>query len=160
MGSALEAALGGQDGFRTDAMECARQLVLRYFDAINNQELDALKLLTSEGVLHDVQASDRRVGQQDLVDYFREAYARCREHVFDIAVMVSVDGSRAAAEFTVLGIPLSGGESNAAFGTGQTCRLHGGTFFEMRGDRIVRISNYGERSRLASGVSSTLAHSI
>ena len=160
MGSALEAALGGQDGFTTDVMERSRQLVLRYFDAINNQELDALSLLTSEDVLHDLQASDRRVGQQDLMEFFSQAYARCREHVFDIEVMVSVDGHRAAAEFTVLGIPLSGGEHGAAFGTGQTCRLHGGTFFEIRDDRIARISNYGEPSPLASGVSSALPHSV
>jgi steroid delta-isomerase-like uncharacterized protein len=65
----------------------------------------------------------------------------CQEHIFNIEIMSNEDGSRAAAEFTILG-----SYGHAAQGTlpasGQTFRVPGGTFFDIRDGKITRISNY------------------
>jgi len=149
--SALEAILDDEKRFESEVLEHTRQLVLSYYDALNSQDLDALEELTSESVACDVQPTERMVGRGELVSLLREIHAQVREHVFDIEVMVSSDGIRAAAEFTVLGFPLAEDRSDAAGAPGQTYRLPGGTFFEIANDRIVLISSYGECGRPATG---------
>lgn len=151
MVTALEAIPDEEKRFEAAPLEAARELVLGYYEAINAQNLEALDGLTIENVTCDTQVTERLVGRQQLVAYLRDSNARCREHVFDIEIMVSADGSRAAAEFTVLGFPLADSNGGAAPDPGQTYRLPGGSFFEITDGRIVRISSYGESGRLAPG---------
>jgi steroid delta-isomerase-like uncharacterized protein len=55
--------------------------------------------------------------------------------------MTNADGSRAAAEFTVLGKYLVA-DAGLPLATGQTYRLPAGAFFEIRDSKVARISNY------------------
>jgi steroid delta-isomerase-like uncharacterized protein len=55
--------------------------------------------------------------------------------------MANADGTRAAAEFTVLGTYLDSDEGLPP-ASGQTYRLPAGAFFELRDGRVARISNY------------------
>ena len=63
------------------------------------------------------------------------------EHLTDIVIMVSVDEKRAAAEFicngtyksTCVGLPQA---------RGQKYKLPVGCFFEIKNDKIARVTNY------------------
>ena len=55
--------------------------------------------------------------------------------------MVSADGRRAAAEYVVHGQYLAGDEGLPP-ARGQRYVLPGGAFFELRGGRIARVTNY------------------
>lgn len=116
-------------------------LIRRYYDAFNAGDMETFLGLLDDGVVHDVNQGGREVGRGAFAR-FMERMDRCyRERVTDLAVMVAPDGSRAAAEFTVEGTYLArdGGLPPA---TGQTYRLPAGAFFEVRGGRITRVTNY------------------
>ena len=66
--------------------------------------------------------------------------AGSRKSTDDVARGVS-HGTRAAAEFTVLGTYLNTDEGLPP-ANGQTYRLPAGAFFELRNGRVARISNY------------------
>jgi steroid delta-isomerase-like uncharacterized protein len=64
-----------------------------------------------------------------------------RERLEGIAVMVSKDGSRAAAEFNVHGEYLVT-DSGLPEAKGQTYVLPAGTFFAIRDGKIARVTTY------------------
>jgi steroid delta-isomerase-like uncharacterized protein len=63
------------------------------------------------------------------------------EEVVDLAVMTNDEGSRAAAEFTVLGKYIASDEGLPP-ARGQTYRLPAGAFFGVRNGKVARISNF------------------
>ncbi len=73
------------------------------------------------------------------------------EHLTDIAVMASADGKRAAAEFICSGVYQSSCEGLPP-ASGQRYRLPVGCFFEIRGGKIARITNYYNMSDLVAQV--------
>jgi steroid delta-isomerase-like uncharacterized protein len=63
------------------------------------------------------------------------------EQIVDIEIMVNADGRRAAAEYTVLGTYLKT-DDGLPTAAGQTYRLPGGAFFELREGKVARVTNY------------------
>ncbi len=64
-----------------------------------------------------------------------------QERLEGIVVMVSDDGKRAAAEFNVHGVYKNTDEGLPA-ASGQTYVLPAGTFFEVKGGKIARVTTY------------------
>ena len=95
----------------------------------------------TDDVIHDVNQGERRNG----IDKFQAFNARMdhhyREKLENIAVMVSKDGSRAAAEFNVNGI-YKATDSGLPEAAGQTYVLPAGTFFAIRDGKIARVTTY------------------
>ena len=116
-------------------------LIRRYFDAFNGGDSEAMISCLTDDVIHDVNQGERRTGK----DKFRAFNARMthhyRERLEDIAVMVSKDGTRAAAEFNVNGKYLAT-DSGLPQAQGQTYRLPAGTFFAIRDGKIARVTTY------------------
>ena len=116
-------------------------LIRRYFDAFNVGDSEAMISCLTDEVIHDVNQGERRTGK----DKFRAFNARMthhyRERLEDIAVMVSKDGARAAAEFNVNGKYLAT-DSGLPEAQGQTYRLPAGTFFAIRDGKIARVTTY------------------
>ncbi|MES0403908.1 MAG: ketosteroid isomerase-related protein [Hyphomicrobium sp.] len=116
-------------------------LIRRYFDAFNAGDSDSMIGCLTDDVIHDVNQGERRTGK----DKFRAFNARMthhyRERLEDVAVMVSKDGTRAAAEFNVNGKYLAT-DSGLPEAQGQTYRLPAGTFFAIRDGKIARVTTY------------------
>ncbi len=116
-------------------------LIRRYFDAFNGGDSDAMLACLTTDVIHDVNQGERRHG----LDRFKAFNARMthhyRERLEDVAVMVSRDGVRAAAEFNVHGTYLNTDEGLPA-AKGQQYVLPAGTFFAIRDDKISRVTTY------------------
>jgi steroid delta-isomerase-like uncharacterized protein len=116
-------------------------LIRRYFDAFNAGDSDSMIGCLTDDVIHDVNQGERRTGK----DKFRAFNARMthhyRERLEDIAVMVSKDGTRAAAEFNVNGKYLAT-DSGLPEAKGQTYKLPAGTFFAIRDGKIARVTTY------------------
>jgi steroid delta-isomerase-like uncharacterized protein len=67
---------------------------------------------------------------------------RCyAEQLENMTILASADGTRAAAEFLVLGTYIETDEGLPP-ATGQTYTLPAGTFFEVRDGLIVRVTTY------------------
>lgn len=67
--------------------------------------------------------------------------ASYREHVTDLVVFASPDGTRAAAEFVVEGTYLQT-DAGLPPANGQTYRLPAGAFFEVADGKVARVTNY------------------
>ncbi len=118
-----------------------RDLLERYFDAHNRQDAEAVLGMLAEDVAHDVNPGQREVGRSAYARFMQRWNTCYREHYFDIEIMLNADGTRAAAEYTTLGVYLSGAGEGAPDSGGQTYRLRAGTFFEVGEGRIQRLSH-------------------
>jgi steroid delta-isomerase-like uncharacterized protein len=116
-------------------------LIRRYYDAFNSGDSAGMIACLTDDVIHDVNQGERRTG----IEKFRAFNARMDHHYQErleqIAVMVSKDGTRAAAEFNVNGV-YKATDSGLPEATGQTYILPAGTFFAVRDGKIARVTTY------------------
>ncbi|MEM8753044.1 MAG: ketosteroid isomerase-related protein [Pseudomonadota bacterium] len=116
-----------------------RDVIAAYFDAFNAGDTAAMAALLTEDVEHHVNQGGIRRGKAAFEE-FSAHMTRCyRERLSDLVVFA--EGDRAAAEFTVHGEYLATDEGlpDAA---GQTYKLPAGSFFELRGGKIARVTTY------------------
>lgn len=122
-------------------MSPAETLIRRYYDAFNRGDWPAMLDCLADDVAHDVNQGGRETGRQAFAAFLGRMERSYREQLKDIAVMVSADGSRAAAEYVVHGQYLADDEGLPP-AKGQRYVLPGGAFFDLREGRIARVTNY------------------
>ena len=126
---------------RTAARRATAALIRHYYEAFNAGNTAAMHACLTDDVIHDVNQGERRVG----IDKFKAFSARMDHHykekLENVAVMVSQDGARAAAEFNVNGLYLNTDEGLPK-AKGQTYVLPAGTFFAIRDGKIARVTTY------------------
>lgn len=117
------------------------KMIRAYYDAFNKGDSESMLAFLTDDVIHDVNQGERRQGK----DKFRAFNARMdhhyKERLENIVVMVSKDGTRAAAEFNVHGTYKNTDEGLPP-ANGQTYVLPAGTFFAVRGGKIARVTTY------------------
>lgn len=116
-------------------------LVERYYAAFNAGDSEAMLACVSEDIAHDVNQGSRRTGKAAFRDFSKHMERCYAEQLENIVVMASPDGSRAAAEFEVLGTYIET-DSGLPPAHGQTYRLPAGAFFEVKGGLIARVTTY------------------
>lgn len=116
-------------------------LVQRYYAAFNAGDMVGFLSLLTDDVAHDINQGKRETGKAAFANFMQHMNRCYREQLVDLVVMASEDGTRAAAEFTVLGTYLSTDEGLPP-ASGQTYRLPAGAFFDIRDGRVARVSNY------------------
>lgn len=116
-------------------------LIRRYYAAFNIGDMQTFLDLLTDDVAHDINQSGREVGRDAFLAFMQRMNASYREQIVDITVFASEDGSRAAAEFTVLGEYLKTDEGLPP-ATGQKYTLSAGAFFDIEDGKVARISNY------------------
>lgn len=122
---------------RTQAID----LIQRYYAAFNAGDMPAFLSLLSDEIVHDINQGRRETGRAAFAAFMQHMNRCYREQLVDLAVMASEDGTRASAEFTVLGEYLVSDEGLPP-AAGQRYRLPAGAFFEIKAGRIARITNY------------------
>jgi steroid delta-isomerase-like uncharacterized protein len=122
--------------------EAAVVAVLRYYEAFNAGDREAMLALLAEDVVHDINQGAREIGRAAF-RIFLARMDRCyRERLEDLVVMASDDGLRAAAEFTVHGEYLAADEGLPP-ARGQRYLLPAGAFLALDAERrIARITTY------------------
>jgi len=118
-----------------------RDLLKRYYAAFNARNMDDFASLLADDVVHDINQGQRQHGKETFMQFMDRMNTCYRERISDIEIMTNADGSRAAAEYTVDGTYLSSDEGLPP-AKGQTYRLRGGAFFEIRDGKIARVTNY------------------
>ena len=115
--------------------------VQRYFDAFNAGDVDGMLACLSDDVEHHVNEGKIRTGKAAFREFCNHMNRCYRETLADMVIFEAQDGSRAAAEYMVNGTYL---ETDAGLpeAKGQTYRLPAGSFFELQGDRITRVTTY------------------
>jgi steroid delta-isomerase-like uncharacterized protein len=119
----------------------ASTVIRAYYDAFNRGDFAAFLDLLTDDVVHDINQGKRETGK-DAFRAFLDRMNRCyRETLTDIVVFESADGMRAAAEFVVNGRYVATDEGMPE-ATGQAYVLPAGAFFEVRGGKVARVTNY------------------
>lgn len=116
-------------------------LIERYYRAFNAGDRAGMLACLAENVVHDVNQDSRRAGKAAFRDFTAHMERCFAEQLESIAVMATPDGSRAAAEFDVLGTYIET-DADLPPASGQTYRLPAGAFFEVRDGLIVRVTTY------------------
>lgn len=119
----------------------ATELVLTYYAAFNRGDWESMLALLADDVAHDLNEGPREIGREAFAAFLGRMNASYREQLRNIIVLASLDGDRAAAEYVVHGEYLNTDEGLPP-AHGQTYELPGGAFFEIRDDRIARVTNY------------------
>lgn len=117
------------------------QLIERYYAAFNAGDWDAMLACLADDVVHDVNQGSRREGKAAFTDFLGKMQRSYQEKLEGIVAMANEDGTRAAAEFNVVGKYLEA-EEGLPPANGQTYRLPGGAFFAVRDGLITRVTTY------------------
>lgn len=118
-----------------------RELIETYFAAFNAGDVDSMLACLSDDVAHHVNEGQVRRGK-DLFAAFCTHMNTCyREELTDMVVLAREDTGRAAAEYIVNGTYLQTDEGLPQ-AAGQTYRLPAGSFFDVAGGKITRVTTY------------------
>lgn len=116
-------------------------LIQNYYAAFNAGDMDTFLGLLTDDVAHDINQGAREVGKDAFRAFMGRMNRNYKEQLVDMVIMATADGTRAAAEFVVLGEYLVTDEGLPE-AKGQKYRLPAGAFFDVRGGKVARITNY------------------
>jgi steroid delta-isomerase-like uncharacterized protein len=119
----------------------AIRLVESYYAAFNGGDMDTFLNLLTDDVIHDINQGKREIGKEAFTQFMACMNFNYKEQLVDMVIMATLDGSRASAEFVVLGEYIKSDEGLPA-ANGQKYRLPAGAFFEIRDNKVARITNY------------------
>ena len=117
------------------------EIIQRYFDAFNAKDTDAMLACLSEDVAHHVNEGEVRRGREKF-EAFCAHMTRCYDETLtEMVIFVNADGTRAAAEYVVNGTYLAT-DGALPEARGQSYRLPAGSFFDIAGGKITRVTTY------------------
>lgn len=119
----------------------ALDVLTRYYTAFNAGDHTGMLALLTEDVAHDTNQGDRETGRAAFAVFLGRMQRCYAEQLVDLVLWADPTGTRAAAEFTVLGTYLAT-DDGLPEATGQTYRLPAGAFFTLRDGRIGRVTMY------------------
>lgn len=125
----------------TTQADAARATVAAYYAAFNAADAAAMLALVTDDVEHHVNQGGVRHGRDAFAEFCSHMGRSYREHLADIVILVSDDGSRAAAEFTVHGEYLET-DPGLPEARGQRYVLPAASFFSLRDGRIARVATH------------------
>lgn len=119
----------------------AIELIRRYYAAFNAGDWNGMLDALSDDIVHDINQGKRESGKPAFRAFLAHMERCYREQLRDIVVMASDDGTRGSAEFVVHGEYLVTDEGLPP-ARGQKYILPAGAFFDIRGGKIARVTNY------------------
>lgn len=117
------------------------QLIETYYATFNAGDRESMLALLTEDVAHDINQGATEIGRETFRSFLEKMDRSYREQVTELTVMATQDGTRAAAEFYILGTYVNTDEGLPP-ATGQTYRLRVGAFFDIRDKKVARVTNY------------------
>jgi steroid delta-isomerase-like uncharacterized protein len=127
------------DGKR--ASDRAIELVLAYYAAFNRGDWEGVLALLSDDVAHDLNQGQRETGREAFRTFLARMNHSYAEQLRNIVVTATPDGTHAAAEYVVHG-EYKGDDEGLPAARGQRYVLPGGAFFDVKGQRLTRVTNY------------------
>lgn len=118
-----------------------QDIISQYYTRFNAGDYEGMLAMLSEDVLHEPSQGEPRQGKQKFREFLAHMEACYKEQVVDPVIMVTPDGTRAAAEFMLSGTYLKT-DDGLPPARGQQYRLRVGAFFELKQGKITRVSNH------------------
>ncbi len=118
-----------------------KELINAYYSAFNRKDIDSFLSLVAEDVEHHINQGKVEAGKSALRDFMAVMDDHYDEQVEDLVVMVSDDGTRAAAEFHIRGV-YKKTQTGLPVAQNQKYFIPVGAFFHVKNGKISRISNF------------------
>jgi steroid delta-isomerase-like uncharacterized protein len=123
------------------SMQTTIDLIRRYYAAFNTGDMATFESLLTDDVIHDINQGQREIGKPAFRQFMQRMNGAYKENLTDMSVLANAEGTRASAEFVVNGDYLRSDEGLPP-AHGQKYVLPAGAFFEVRGGKVARITNY------------------
>ena len=127
-------------------------LIAGYYDAFNANAPEGMLARVSDDIEHRVNEGATRLGREKFTEFCAHMGVSYREQLKDMVIFASEDGTRAAAEFTVHGEYLQT-DPGLPEAKGQGYILPAGAFFDVKDDKITRITTFYNLSDWVAQVS-------
>ena len=105
-------------------MKTTQALLEAYYTAFNAHDRQGMLALLTEDVVHDINQAGPELGKAAFAAFLERMDHSYREQLVELVYLVSPDGTRAAAEFVVLGTYVRS-DVGLPEARGQTYRLRG-----------------------------------
>lgn len=117
-----------------------KNIIEQYYQAFNSQNWEGMLNLLSDDVRHDINEGGQEVGKDKFRAFLKVMDEHYTEKVVDLVVMEGENG-RVAAEFFIEGV-YKKTQQGLPEARNQSYRIPVGAFFEIKNDRIARVTNY------------------
>ena len=118
-----------------------KDLVARYFEVFNKGDAAAMLVLVDDNIEHEINQGKTQFGKtkfEAFLNHMNECY---KEELKDLVIMVSDNGKNASAEFVVHGTYLKT-DGSLPPAHNQTYTIRAGSFFEIKNNKILRVTTY------------------
>ena len=112
-----------------------------YYEALNRHDPAGAVALLADEVVHELNQGPREVGKAAFREFLQRMEFCYSEQLVDIVLLASVDGTRAAAEYTVVGEYIAD-DIGMPPARNQKYRMPGAALFALRDGHIVRVSDH------------------
>ncbi len=119
----------------------SQNLIHTYYEAFNKKNWETFFDLLDEHVVHDINQGNQEVGKNLFMHFMERMNRSYDERVVDLIVLTGKHEERAAAEFFIEGVYLAT-DPGLPPARNQKYRLRCGAFFEIRKEKICRVTNY------------------
>lgn len=116
-------------------------VIARYFDAFNAGDVEGMLACLTDNVAHHVNEGSIRTGKAAFADFCAHMNACYRETLSDMVILSDPSGTRAAAEYVVNGTYVAT-DDGLPQARGQCYTLPAGSFFDLEGGKIARVTTY------------------
>lgn len=117
------------------------QVIQRYYDYFNHAKMEDFLALLADDVIHDINQGGSENGKQEFRHFMERMNRHYKEKAVELSILANESGTRASAEFFIEGTYLST-DKGLPPARGQKYRLRCGAFFELKGGKITRVTNY------------------
>ncbi len=125
----------------TDPQTTALALINHYYAVFNTGDREAMLALLTDDVIHDINQGGAEVGPTAFRAFLQRMDRCYAEQVEELVVFTNEEGTRGSAEFYITGSYLQTDEGLPP-AAGQKYRLRVGAFFDIRGGKVARVTNY------------------
>lgn len=122
-------------------MTDARATITAYYAAFNAGDAAGMLACVTDDIEHRVNEGGIRHGKAKFAEFCSHMGVSYREELRDIEVFVNATGTRGAAEFVVHGEYLQT-DPGLPEAKGQRYILPAGSFFDLHGDKISRVTTF------------------
>lgn len=116
-------------------------LLRNYYEAFNSGDMKRFLSYLDPEIIHDVNEGKSEVGISAFQAFMDRMNACYKEHLVDIRLMSDSGGENLAARFIVEGTYLKT-DAGLPEARGQKYRIPAGAFFEVKNNRIRRMTMY------------------
>lgn len=117
------------------------ELIQKYYNHFNNHEFDQMAACLDENVVHELNEGEAQRGLSKFKDFMKVMDIHYSEQVKELCVLESKDKTRFAAEFFIDGA-YTKTQAPLPQASNQKYYIRVGAFFEVKNNKITRITNH------------------